>query len=112
MQKKRENILFKLNYLLSKKQKIRLGILGFLLIIGIFFEMLGLGVILPSLGLMVNSNIAKDYPILKPLLKQIGNPSQTQLVFYGVFFYQVFVSLFFLSRNVQTYHHQSQFLCP
>ena len=84
MKKKEENIFYKLNYLLSSKQKIQLAILGFLLIIGIFFEMLGLGVILPSLGLMVNPNVSNDFPVLKPLLKKIGNPSQAQLVFYGV----------------------------
>lgn len=84
MKEKEKSIFYKLNFLLSSKQKIQLGILGFLLIIGIFFEMLGLGVILPSLGLMVNPDVSNNFPILKPLLKKIGNPSQAQLVFYGV----------------------------
>lgn len=83
-QDKKQGLIYKLNYILSNKQKVQLVVLGFLLIIGIFFEMLGLGVIVPSLGLMVNPDVSRDFPVLKPILQSLGNPSQNQMVLYGV----------------------------
>ncbi len=48
------------------------------------FEMVGLGVLIPALGLMLNSDIEKEYPILIPYLEFIGNPTPMQLVLGGM----------------------------
>ena len=78
-------ILFKKTaFLLSKSQKKELIILLFLLIIGIFFEMLGLGILLPALTIMLDSDIGSSYPVFKPYLNYLGNPSQLELIVLGM----------------------------
>ncbi len=75
----------KLFFLLTPPQKKQLLILGGLLLIGMFFEMMGLGVLIPALGLMMNSaNIVHEYPSLQPIFNKLGNPTQLQLVLWGM----------------------------
>lgn len=74
----------KVLYLLNSSQKKQLLILGILLLIGTFFEMLGLGILIPGLGVILNPNIGNDYPALKPLLKTIEGLSQMQVVLWGM----------------------------
>lgn len=85
-------LLNKLSYLLSKAQKRQLVVLVGLMIIGMFFEMAGLGVLIPALSLMLNSDIGKTYPVVQPYLEALGNPTQSQLVIWGMSFL-VFVYL-------------------
>ncbi len=82
----------KLTYLLTPSQKKNLVFLGILLLIGMLFEMAGLGILIPALGLMFTPDIGKSYPALKPYLEALGNPSQLQLVIGGMLFL-VFVYL-------------------
>jgi ABC-type multidrug transport system fused ATPase/permease subunit len=84
----------KLKFLLNSQQKKQLFILSFLLIIGMFFEMAGLGVLIPVLGLMLNPSSSNDYPSLQPLLSKLGNPTQEELVLYGM----IFLVLFYLLK--------------
>jgi len=70
----------KLMFILSSAQKRGLLILGGLLVIGIFIEMIGLGILIPALSIVLKSDIAKEYPSLQPFLAFIGNPSEKQLV--------------------------------
>ena len=74
----------KFRYLLTTSQKKQLIILAFLLLIGMLFEMAGLGVLLPALGLMLKADIVKDYPSIRPVINFLGNPSQKQLLLYGM----------------------------
>lgn len=101
-------LLKKINYLLTYNQKRQLIFLAGLLLIGILFEMLGLGILIPALGIMLKSDIGKEYPVLQPFLEYLGNPTQVQLVVIGmltlVFIYIIkAVFLIFLSWK------QSQF---
>ena len=48
------------------------------------FEMVGLGILIPALGLLLNPDIGKEYPMLLPYLEFIGNPTQMQLVLGGM----------------------------
>lgn len=77
-------ILQKLRYLLSVSQRKKLVILIGLLLVGMLFEMLGLGILIPALGLMFKPDIGKEYPALKPILETLGNPTQMQLVLSGM----------------------------
>ena len=70
----------KILFLLSKRQKKELSILTILLFIGLVFEMIGLGVLLPVIGILINNNIQDKYPSIIPFLKIIGNPSQKILI--------------------------------
>ena len=71
-------------YLLTKFQKRQLGILVFFLIIGIVFEMLSLGVLIPVLGLIFNPGIRENYPVLEPLFRPLNGLSQIQLALWGM----------------------------
>jgi len=72
--------LSKIRYLLSKKQKKQLVFMFLLLIIGTMLEMAGLGVLVPIIALLMTPDISAKYPVLKPYLQILGNPSQQQLV--------------------------------
>lgn len=94
------NSLFKKTlYLLNKSQKKELIVLSLLLIIGIFFEMIGLGILLPALTLMLDSDIGNTYPELKPYLNYLGNPSHFELIVMGmsVVLFVYFIKALFLS---------------
>lgn len=73
-------MLKKLGYILTKNQKYRALILAGLLIVGMLMEMLGLGMMIPTLALMLKTDIWKEYPSLTPYLDALGNPTQGQLV--------------------------------
>lgn len=74
----------KVKFLLLASQKRQLIIIAGLLFIGMLFEMMSLGILIPALGIMLNSDIAKSYPILTPYLHFIGDPSQRQLIIWGI----------------------------
>lgn len=80
------NFIKKLSFLLSPAQKKQLGIMGLFLLIGMVFEMAGLGVLIPALGLMLKSDIGSEYPAVKPYLEMMGNPTQVELVVGGMLF--------------------------
>lgn len=48
------------------------------------FEMLGLGLLIPALTLMLNSNLEEEYPFISPFLDFLGNPHQDQLIIWGM----------------------------
>lgn len=66
---KHNKIIGKLSFLLNKEQKKRLFILSILLVIGMIFEMVGIGILVPVLSLMVNSDFLIKYPFLSKLFK-------------------------------------------
>ena len=72
----------KFSFLLSKKQKKQFLFLVFLMLLGMIFEMLGLGLLIPVLGIVLNSDIANSYPVLAPVLNLLGNPTQNYLIIY------------------------------
>jgi ATP-binding cassette, subfamily B, bacterial PglK len=55
-----------------------------LMVAGMGLEMLGVGVVLPAIVLMVESDVASAYPTVRPWLARIGNPTQVQLVAGGM----------------------------
>lgn len=83
---KKKKLIQKLKFLLNNKQKKQLVVLSILLIIGMLFEMASLGVLIPALGIMLNTNGVNNYPVIQPLLNSLGNPSQKELVLYGMIF--------------------------
>ena len=61
---KQKTFFQKLNYLLSKSQKKQLAILSVLLLIGMFFEMAGLGILVPSIGVMLSPDVVVNTQLL------------------------------------------------
>ena len=52
----------------------------FLLIIAMFFETLSIGLLFPVLSFMSEESTFSNYPLVKSLIQQLGNPTQKQLV--------------------------------
>jgi ABC-type multidrug transport system fused ATPase/permease subunit len=70
----------KLYRLLNPEQK-RAGLTQFLLmLVGMVFETIGIGLLIPVLTLISKKNLAEEYPSLQPFLHRIGDPSQKQMV--------------------------------
>jgi ABC-type multidrug transport system fused ATPase/permease subunit len=74
----------KLLFLLSSNQKRQIILLSFLLLFGVILEMFGLGLMLPILTLILTKDVGSEYPLIKPFLNFLGNPSQQQLVIGGM----------------------------
>jgi len=54
------------------------------MLIGMGMEMLGVGMVIPAMALMMQSDLAVRYPELTPILKHLGNPTQERLVVVGM----------------------------
>ncbi|TNJ37005.1 ABC transporter ATP-binding protein [Prosthecochloris vibrioformis] len=69
-----------------------------LMLIGVFLETIGVGMVIPALALFTQKNIAVSYPSLSPYLDIMGNPSQTTLVIGGLvfLFFIYFIKAIFL----------------
>ena len=80
----KSNMINKINFLIPSDYKKKLFVLIGLLFIGMIFEMLGLGAMVPALGIMLNPNVGDKYPKVQPLLKALGNPSQLELIIGGM----------------------------
>ena len=70
-----------INYILDKSQKTKLGILGFLLLIGMILEIFSLGLIFPALTFIQNPNKIFEFNLLKPFEDIFSNFSNKELVF-------------------------------
>ena len=55
-----------------------------LMLIGMVLETLGVGLVIPALALLTQSDIAIRYPAFQPVLEALGNPSQQTLVIGGM----------------------------
>ena len=74
----------KLFLIFNKKQKRQLLLIGVLLFIGILFEMLGLGILIPALTIILNPNLIKENTSFEYILNFLGNPSSNLIVFYSL----------------------------
>ena len=57
-----------------------------LMFIGMIFEMLGIGLIIPVLTTITHQNLYSEYPQLEQYLQIIGSPTQRELVIYTMLF--------------------------
>ena len=69
--------------LTSAERRSALALLG-LMLIGMVLETLGVGLVIPALALLTQSDFAHNYPVLQPALQALGNPSQQSLVIGGM----------------------------
>lgn len=74
----------KLYQLMEPAQRRQAGWLILFLVIGMLLETLGVGFIVPALGVMTTPDIGAKYPVLQPWLAAAGHPSQVQLVVAGM----------------------------
>lgn len=66
--------------LLSKKQQRSMLVLFIFMLVGMGLETLGIGLIVPAMILMMQSDLATKFPEVQPLLDVIGNPTQEKLI--------------------------------
>lgn len=66
--------------LLTSKERRTAVVLMFMMIIGMTLETLGVGMMIPALALLTQSDITQKYPAIQSILQAIGNPSQQNLV--------------------------------
>ena len=75
----------KLLHLLTRSQKLELIFLTILMFIGVLFEMLGVGIIIPTLAILLNPKMLKDYPKFSLFINKIfGIVTHDKLVIIGL----------------------------
>ncbi len=70
--------------ILTAQERRQLPWLLILIFIGMIFETLGIGLVIPVLALMTQPDFLARYPLLQPLLQSLGEPTQAQLVIGGM----------------------------
>src|SRR3989344_4683452 len=55
-----------------------------LMFIGMVLEALGIGLVIPAIALLTQSDFARNYPAFQSVLQSLGNPSQQSLVIGGM----------------------------
>ncbi len=85
--------------LLNKKDKIRLFFLFLLIILNVFFEMIGIGVIFPLLGFLISEKFALEYIHYLSFLSEFFELNNKNLVI----FFSVLLVFIFLIKNIITF---------
>ena len=70
--------------LLQPVEHRRSMVLLFMMMVGTGLETLGVGLVVPALALLTQSDYAAKFPAIKPLLQSLGNPDQKSLVAIGM----------------------------
>lgn len=70
--------------LLTREQRRGAIVVLGLMLVGMVLETLGVGLVIPALALMTQSDVGASYPALVPLLNNLGNPTQERLVVIGL----------------------------
>ena len=52
--------------------------------VGMVLEMVGIGLVIPVIGLLTQSDLAMKYPVARPLLSMLGNPPPARLAVIGM----------------------------
>ncbi len=74
----------KVRIFLELKERVNVVFLLLLMLIGVCLETLGIGLVIPTLAIFSEKNIAEKYPALHPLLEFLGNPNSKTLLIGGV----------------------------
>jgi ABC-type multidrug transport system fused ATPase/permease subunit len=78
------HIFNKLSYLLQPSQKKAAVVLLVMMIIGMLLEVVSIGLVIPALGLMSDSNLVMRFPAIKQALVLMGHPTNIQLIAIGM----------------------------
>ena len=74
----------KLWHLLSTQQRRSAGVLLGLMLVGMLLETLGVGLMIPAMAMMTQSDLAAKYPFVAPAFQLLGNPEREQLLVGGL----------------------------
>jgi ABC-type multidrug transport system fused ATPase/permease subunit len=69
------------------------------MLVGMVLETIGIGLIIPSMAMMTQNDLASKFPYIAPALQRLGNPSQKELLVWGLMFlvFVYVVKAFFLA---------------
>ena len=81
---------------LDNNHKRQLLIISFMIFFSIFFDTIGIGMIIPIVNLLIENNLTEEFPYLINVIKILGNPSQKELIVYFV----IFFLLIFIIKNI------------
>lgn len=70
----------KILQMLPARERKRSVMLLVFMVVGMVFETLGVGLVVPVIGLLVKDDIVVRYPVLVPVLNALGNPPHSTLV--------------------------------
>ena len=70
--------------LLDPGERFRLVLLVCMMIVGVCLETVGIGLVIPTITLFTQQDIASKYKMLEPVLAWLGNPERPALVMYGL----------------------------
>ena len=70
--------------LLSRREQKYALILLMMMFIGMGLETLGIGMVIPAIVLITQEDLGASYPIIRPVLIALGNPSQGTLIVGGM----------------------------
>jgi ATP-binding cassette, subfamily B, bacterial PglK len=77
--------MFRKIWLMLDRRERRRALLQLLLtIMGMFLEMLGIGIVIPAVMLMTQDDLGAKYPVVQPYLEMLGNPTKVQLIVGGM----------------------------
>ena len=99
----------KLNYLITKTQRKGLVILTILLLIGMFFEIIGLGILIPVISFILDPELIETYPNAKSVMDFMGGITQREFTFLFLAFLVFIYIVKTLFLVVLTYR-QNRFL--
>jgi ABC-type multidrug transport system fused ATPase/permease subunit len=74
----------KLWRLLTAQQRRSAGVLLGLMFVGMFLETLGVGLVIPAMVMMTQSDLASKYPFVSSVLQLLGNPNDKELLVGGL----------------------------
>ena len=94
-----KKLLLNLNVILDARLRFKFTVLTILMFIGTLLEVFGIALIVPTLAVIVETDIATKYPIVYPLINFLGNPEKLVLVVYTVLFLGLvyFIKVIFLT---------------
>ncbi|WP_245837245.1 ABC transporter ATP-binding protein [Virgibacillus phasianinus] len=100
------NIITKLLKLFNKRDKKKLLILFFMMIIAALFETVGIGLIVPFVGIITNPNIIQEQAVLSNIYELFNFQSTTSFVIFSVI---VLLSIFVLKNLYLLLFNYAQF---
>ena len=79
------NSINKIIFLLTKKQKISLVYLSLLLVVGMFLEVFGLGLIIPLITIILDPELINDSFGISYIKEYLGDISHNEFLYYSLF---------------------------
>ncbi len=83
-------------HILELKEKRNFIILTILILIGMLLETFGISMIVPLITILIEGDLATNYPIIAPIIEFFGNPTQIQFLIYAL----IILNLFYLFKFV------------